>query len=122
MLSQLNNRSESHISFSIINTDLVFFIAIVIIAITGKIVGGLLFGRLAGQSWGEAIATGIGINGRGGVDVVMAGIGLGLGYISRDVFTIIIFTAFIATLSVPIMLKPSVAWLRSNDKLVEIGN
>jgi len=108
------------ISFGVINTHLLFLVAIILVAIIGKIVGGTIFGMLGGQSWREALITGIGINGRGGVDVVMAGIGLENGYINSDVFTIIIFTSFIATLTVPILLKPSVAWLRSNDNLIEL--
>ena len=61
--------------------------------------------RLSGLSARESAAVGMGMNGRGAVELVLAGVGLEFGIIEQDLFSIIVFMAFFTTIITPIALK-----------------
>jgi nucleotide-binding universal stress UspA family protein len=68
---------------------------------TGALLGGLV-GRLTGR---ESIALACGMNARGSTEVIVASIGLSLGVISQDLFTMIVAMAVVTTLAMPPMLR-----------------
>lgn len=104
------------VSFSIFFSDLPLLIMIILAAVVGKVLGGWLAFVISGQSWREGLIVGLGMNGRGGVDVVMAGVSFHqLQAISQDVFTALIFTALITTMIVPPALKIGLDWLDRAD-------
>ncbi len=105
------------ISFAVFQTDLALLVSIVLVATIGKIVGTALFYLPTGHGWREGIVVGAAMNGRGAVEIIVAGIGLELGLISREIFTILVFMAIITTALVPIMLKIGVEWLRRRGEL-----
>ncbi len=74
-------------------------------AIIGKVFGCGLGARIGGLSSRESAAVGIGMNGRGAVELVLAGIGLEFGVIKQDLFSSIVFMAFFTTLLTPMLLK-----------------
>ncbi|NJL54432.1 cation:proton antiporter [bacterium] len=100
------------VSFGIFTSNLLLLIVIVLAAIIGKVLGGWLAFVINRQDWREGLVVGLGMNGRGGVDVVMAGVSFHqLQAISQDTFTALIFTALITTMIVPPTLKAGLAWL-----------
>lgn len=74
-------------------------------AFAGKMLAGLLGGRLAGLSRAESWALGIGLNGRGIMELVVAKIALANGFIANRLFTVLVLVGVVTTLVTPILLK-----------------
>jgi Kef-type K+ transport system membrane component KefB len=79
--------------------------AVLIAAFGGKILGGYWGGRLAGMKSDESWALGIGLNGRGVMELVIANIGLADGFIGERLFTILVLMAVVTTFCTPFLLK-----------------
>ncbi len=80
-------------------------IAILVVSFAGKIFGGFIGGKLAGMRDDESWAVGIGLNGRGVMELVIANVALSNGFISRDLFTILVLMAVVTTFATPFLLK-----------------
>lgn len=106
------------VSFAVFQTDLGFFLAIMAVATIGKILGTALFYLPTGYGWREGIAIGAGMNGRGAVEIIVAGIALEMGLITQDIFSILVFMAIFTTAAVPLFLKWGTEWLRRRGELV----
>lgn len=78
---------------------------VIIVACVGKIAGCFAGARISGLTQKEAVSVGVGMNGRGAVELVLAGVGLEYGVITHDLFSIIVVMAFVTTLLTPIGLK-----------------
>jgi Kef-type K+ transport system membrane component KefB/nucleotide-binding universal stress UspA family protein len=75
------------------------------IAIVGKLIGctsGALISRLG---WRESLAIGVGMNARGGMEIVVALIGLSLGVLTREMYAVIILVAIVTSLMTPPLLN-----------------
>ena len=87
---------------------LVFGIALLVIAIAsfGKITGTYLGARLLGgkDHW-TSLAFGAGLNARGALEIIIATIGLNLGILSQDMFSIIVLMAITTSLMAPFALR-----------------
>ena len=81
----------------------------------GKIAAGILGLLPTRSSWREGAVLGAGMNGRGGIDVILAGAALAGGVIGADLFTALVITTFAATLPVPVLLQAGQKWLASGD-------
>jgi hypothetical protein len=106
------------VSFSVFRDDLALLLVVIAVATIGKIVGTVLFYLPSGYGWREATVVGFGMNDRGAVEIIIAGIGLQQGIIGQDIFSILVFMAIFTTATVPVMLKWGVAWLERHDALV----
>jgi len=80
-------------------------VAILVAAVTGKILGGYVGGRMAKLSSAESWAAGIGMNGRGIMELVIANVALSNGFIERQLFTILVLMAVATTFVTPPLLK-----------------
>ncbi len=85
------------------------------VASVGKFSGAFLGGRLGGLSGQESMALACGMNARGSTEVIVASIGLSLGVINQDLFTMIVTMAIVTTLSMP----PTLRWALSRLPLHE---
>lgn len=83
----------------------IFCYAVIAVACVGKIVGCGLGGLISGLNRREALCVGVGMNGRGAVELVLAGVGLEYGVITHELFSIVVVMAFITTILTPIGLK-----------------
>lgn len=108
------------ITFDVFQTDLALLVSVVAVAALGKIVGTALFYLPTGNGWREGITVGAAMNGRGAVEIIIAGIGLERGLISAEIFTILVFMAIATTATVPVLLKLGVEWLKRHDELVRV--
>lgn len=88
---------------------LLFAIAIAAIATVGKFSGAFLGGVVGGLSSREAIALGTGLNARGSTEVIVASIGLSLGVLTRELYTMIVAVAILTTLPMPMTLRWALA-------------
>jgi K+:H+ antiporter len=80
-------------------------VGLVLIASVGKFIGAFLGGRLGGLTRGESLALASAMNARGSTEVIIASIGLSMGVLSHNLFTLIVSMAIITTLSMPPMLR-----------------
>ena len=82
-----------------------FTLALVAIASVGKFGGAFLGGTLGGLSRKESLAVGCGMNARGSTEVIVATIGLSIGALSQNLYTMIVAMAIITTMAMPPMLR-----------------
>jgi Kef-type K+ transport system membrane component KefB len=110
------------VSFAVFRTDLWLLIAILVVATVGKIAGTVLFYLPSGNGWREGLAVGTGMNGRGAVEIIIAGLGLQMGIIDNTIFSILVFMAIFTTATVPLLLTWTVNWLRRRGELVSAAD
>jgi Kef-type K+ transport system membrane component KefB len=106
-----------HVSLDLPARDWWFLAAIVLVAILGKVAGCGLPVLLVKRDWREAAVIGLGMNGRGAVELIVAKAVLLLSFtlsqvgvireplLTQSQFTILILMAFITTLIAPISLR-----------------
>lgn len=107
-----------NVTLDIFQTDLLMLIIVTLVAMIGKIGGTALFYLPSGYGWREGITVGTGMNGRGAVEIIIAGIGLEMGIISAEIFSILVFMAIFTTLTVPILLTWTTKWLKNRGELI----
>ncbi|NUV61150.1 cation:proton antiporter [Streptomyces sp. CAI-85] len=71
--------------------------AVLVVAVLAKWGGGTGAARLAGRSWRDAMSIGALMNCRGLTELIVLNVGLGLGVIGQDLFTILVLMALITT-------------------------
>lgn len=86
-------------------TDWKLVIAVLVVAFAGKIFGGFWGGQLAGLTKVESWALGMGLNGRGIMELVIANVALSNGFIGEKLFSILVLMGTVTTLVTPLLLK-----------------
>jgi Kef-type K+ transport system membrane component KefB/nucleotide-binding universal stress UspA family protein len=84
---------------------LLMTIGVIAIASFGKFAGAFIGGEIGGLTRREAFALACGMNARGSTEVIIATIGLSMGALSQDLFTIIVAMAVATTMAMPPMLR-----------------
>jgi nucleotide-binding universal stress UspA family protein len=92
-------------SMALVKLELV----LIAIASFGKLVGCYGGGRLGRLGHRESVALAIGMNARGSTEVIIATIGLSIGVLSRDLYTLIVFMAIATTMITPPLLRWALA-------------
>jgi Kef-type K+ transport system membrane component KefB/nucleotide-binding universal stress UspA family protein len=82
-------------------------LAIIVIASVGKFSGALVGGKLGGLSGAESLALATGLNARGSTEVIVASIGLSMGALSGQLYTMIVAMAVVTTMAMP----PTLRWM-----------
>ncbi|RRJ31476.1 cation:proton antiporter domain-containing protein [Halocatena pleomorpha] len=93
-------------------TDPVLFGAGLIVlgvATVGKFGGAFIGARAAGLSRWEGIAMGAGMNARGAIEIIVATIGLSIGVLSIQMYSIIVMVALVTSLTAPPLLRKTLA-------------
>jgi Kef-type K+ transport system membrane component KefB len=78
-------------------TNLLELVAIVLVACVGKLVGAIVPAVSFGMSWRDAGTLGILVNTRGLTELVVLSVGLQLGVLDRQMFTMMVLMALITT-------------------------
>jgi Kef-type K+ transport system membrane component KefB/nucleotide-binding universal stress UspA family protein len=78
---------------------------LVVIASVGKFSGAFAGAMLGRLSWREGIALGCAMNARGSTEVIVASIGLSMGALSQNLYTMIVTMAVVTTMAMPPMLR-----------------
>jgi len=89
---------------------------LVLIASVGKFVGAFLGGQLGGLHVRQSVAVGSAMNARGSTEVIVASIGLGMGALTQNLYTMIVTMAVITTLAMPPMLRRALAALPMGEE------
>jgi Kef-type K+ transport system membrane component KefB/nucleotide-binding universal stress UspA family protein len=88
------------------NPDLALLaLGLIVIASIGKFSGAFVGGKLGGLTRGESLALGCAMNARGSTEVIVATIGLSMGVLSQNLFTLIVTMAVVTTMAMPTMLR-----------------
>lgn len=79
---------------------------VILVATAGKVAGAYVGARyLAGQGHWPALAYGAGLNARGALEIIIAAIGLSLGILTQDMFSIVVVMAIVTSLMTPVALR-----------------
>lgn len=81
-------------------------VGLIAIASLGKAVGAFTGGWFGGLTGRESTALAMGMNARGSTEVIVATIGLSMGLLSQNLFTMIVAMALITTIAMP----PTLRW------------
>ncbi|MDZ8051956.1 MAG: cation:proton antiporter [Aulosira sp. ZfuVER01] len=88
-----------------------FVVGLVVLAIAcfGKFTGAYLGSRVGGLSHWEGIAMGSGMNARGAMEIIVATIGVSLGVLNPQMYSIIVMVAIVTSLMAPPLLRWSLS-------------
>lgn len=89
--------------------------SILLVSFAGKVFGGYIGGRLARLNGAESWALGMGLNGRGVMELVIANVALANGFIGQELFTILVLMAVVTTFTTPMLLRASFRRLDAVD-------
>ncbi|MCW5734936.1 MAG: cation:proton antiporter [Enhydrobacter sp.] len=96
-------------------TLLLFTLAVILVASVGKFGGALLGGWLGGLTTRESLALATGLNARGSTEVIIASIGLAMGALSNELYTMIVAMAVVTTMAMP----PTLRWMMARVPIRE---
>ena len=82
-----------------------FTLVLIGVASIGKFVGAFVGAEIGGLTKREALAVGCAMNARGSTEVIVATIGLSMGALSQDLYTMIVAMAVVTTMAMPPMLR-----------------
>src|SRR3954465_12764146 len=98
------------------NPDLLLLtLGLILIASVGKFAGAFTGGWIGGLSRAESLAPARGMNARGSTEVIVASIGLSMGALSQNLFTMIVAMAVVTTTAMPPMLRWALGRLPLRD-------
>ena len=92
---------------------LTFTLVVILIASLGKFLGALAGGMTGGLTWLESLALATGLNARGSTEVIIASIGLSMGALSNQLYTMIVAMAVVTTMVMP----PTLRWMMARVPL-----
>jgi Kef-type K+ transport system membrane component KefB len=95
-----------HLDLTAFYTTPVFMLIILAVAILGKIIGSGIITAFFKMKPIESLAIGLALNNRGAVELIIASIGLEMGIIDKNIFSILVMMAFITTLISIISFQP----------------
>ena len=90
-------------------------LGLIAIASIGKFSGAFLGGTIGGMRPAESFALACGMNARGSTEVIVATIGLSIGALNENLFTMIVAMAVLTTLAMPPMLRWALGRLPLED-------
>jgi Kef-type K+ transport system membrane component KefB/nucleotide-binding universal stress UspA family protein len=90
-------------------TLLLLTLGLIAIASVGKFAGAFVGGKVGKLTWREALALASAMNARGSTEVIVATIGLSMGALSKNLFTMIVAMAICTTMAMPPMLRWALA-------------
>ncbi|WP_217549268.1 cation:proton antiporter [Streptomyces sp. GbtcB6] len=80
--------------------------AVLAVAVAGKFGGGTIAARVSGRDWRDSMSLGALMNCRGLTELIVLNIGLGLGVIGPELFTILVLMALLTTaMTTPVLTR-----------------
>src|SRR6266436_4395982 len=93
-----------------------FALLLIGIASIGKLGGCYVGSRVARLNHSEALAVGFAMNARGSTEVILATIGLTIGVLNKELFTVIVLMAVVTTVCMPPLLRWALAHVPMRDE------
>jgi Kef-type K+ transport system membrane component KefB len=91
--------------------------AVIACAVVGKVLGGAIGARITGRGMRESFAVGSLMNARGLMELIVMKVGLDIGVIGEDVFTMLLVMALVTTL----MAGPMLAYFMRGTSSAVVG-
>jgi Kef-type K+ transport system membrane component KefB/nucleotide-binding universal stress UspA family protein len=91
-------------------------LVVLAIAIFGKFAGAYVGARAGRLGHWEALSLGAGMNARGAMEIIVATIGLSLGVLTQEMYTIILMVAIVTSLMAPPILRWTLARIPMSDE------
>lgn len=85
--------------------DIAFPLVVIAVSVLSKLVSGWAGGRLLGMTHREAVGLGCVLNGRGVMELVVAGIAYQKGFIGPTTFSTLVLMGIVTTLLTPLLFK-----------------
>lgn len=95
---------------------LIFAVALITLAMLGKIIGCAIPIFVINRSFKESIIVGLGMMSRGEVGLIIAGIGATSGIFSSDVFSAVVLMVVVTTVVTPIIMTAAYKWFGKMEK------
>ena len=86
-------------------------VLLVAIASVGKFSGAFIGAMIGRLGWREGVALGCAMNARGSTEVIVASIGLSMGALTQNLYTMIVTMAVVTTMAMPPMLRAALLGL-----------
>jgi len=86
-------------------STLLIGLLVLAVACVGKFIGAYLGSRIGGLTHWEGLAMGSGMNARGAMEIIVATIGLSLGVLNQQMYSIIVMVAIVTSLMAPPLLR-----------------
>lgn len=95
-----------HLTFDVLEgSGLWFIVALTLAIFIGQVVSAGGMARRAGFNASESLFVGVGMCGRAEMAFILSSLGLSLGLLTPDIFSVLIFTAFLLNLATPVAMK-----------------
>jgi Kef-type K+ transport system membrane component KefB len=94
---------------------------ILVAAVGGKLIGGSVGARLAGEPWRPALAIGSLMNARGLMELIVMKVGLDAGLIGKQLFTMLLVMAIVTTVMTGPLLNVFSRSRRENSRLARLS-
>jgi Kef-type K+ transport system membrane component KefB len=94
-----------HFSFQSLFVNTWILLVIVVLAVTGKIIGSMAAHAFTHLNWKQLYLVGWGMNSRGAVELALALLAFRAGLIERDVYSSLVIMALATTLIFPFVIK-----------------
>ena len=91
-------------------------LAVLAVAIVGKFAGAYAGARLSRLGHWEALSLGAGMNARGALEIIVATIGLSLGVLTDNMYSIIVVMAIVTSLMAPPLLRWTLGKVEMGDE------
>lgn len=95
---------------------LLFTLAVIGVASVGKFLGAFAGGWLGGLTRAESLGLATALNARGSTEVIIASIGLSMGVLSNELFTMVVAMAIVTTMIMPPTLRAVLARVPMRDE------
>ena len=96
-------------------SHLIWFLVVLTLAVTvGQILSAGLMAKRKNFTWIESLTIGIGHCARAEMAFIIASLGIEMGALDQNVFSVIVFTAFLLNLATPLMLKACATFLKNH--------
>lgn len=96
---------------------LLITLVVVAVATVTKVVGAYVGARyLAGQDHWSALSYGAGLNARGALEIIVAAIGLSLGILTQEMFSIIVVMAVATSIMTPLALRYTISRVQPGEE------
>jgi len=86
------------------------------VATAGKLIGCTLGSLLGGLTLGESLSIAVAMNARGAMELVVATIGLSLGILNQEMYSIVVMVAVITSFMAPVLLRLTMKMVTVTDE------
>ena len=90
-------------------------LGIILCAVIGKILGGVIGGKIIKYTTRKSFVIGVGLIPRTGVELVVISIALGAGIIDQKIFTAIVAMVAVTVIITPLLLKQAIGFLERQN-------